>query len=89
VLAAPQYRPNFVGADLRTLFEVHTAPHEGPDGCWISGDRAARVEGNQLELDDRGAIGIDAVRAACAAVWVAHDAGVQVDPSSVPEFDVS
>jgi ribonucleotide monophosphatase NagD (HAD superfamily) len=88
VLAEPAYRPNFIGADLRTLFESHLAPHEGPDGWWISGDRSARVEGHKLELDSRGAVGIDAVRAACAAVWSAVDAGHHVDPSSIPEFDV-
>lgn len=86
VLAKPEYRPTFVGADLRTLFETHVAPHEGPDGWWISGDRSARVEGNRLELDSRGPHGIEIVRAACAAVWAAEDAGVPVDPNSVPEF---
>jgi len=86
VLAKPEYRPSFVGADLRTLFETHVAPHEGPDDWWLSGDRAARVVGNRLELDSRGPHGIDAVRAACAAVWSAAEAGVAVDPASVPEF---
>jgi len=87
VLAKPEYRPSFVGADLRTLFETHIAPHEGPDGWWISGDRSARVVApGQLELDSRGPHGIDIVRAACAAVWAAEDAGVPVDPNSIPEF---
>jgi len=89
VLAKPEYRPNYVGADLRTLFETHVAPQEGPDGWWISGERAARINGDRkLELDSQGAVGIDAVRAACAAVWSAKDAGFQVDPDSVPDFAV-
>jgi len=85
-LAKPEYRPNFVGFDLRALFETHVAPQEGPDGWWISGDRVARVEDGRLELDSRGPHGIDAVRAACAAVWSAEDAGVKVDPNSIPNF---
>jgi glycerol-1-phosphatase len=87
VLAKPEYRPNFVGADLRTLFETHATPQEGPDGWWISGDRSARVgDDGKLELDSQGAVGVDAVRAACAAVWSAADAGVKVDTGSVPDF---
>jgi HAD superfamily hydrolase (TIGR01450 family) len=87
VLAKPEYRPSFIGADLRTLFETHVAPQEGPDGWWVSGQRSARVSDNgELELDAQGAVGIDVVRAACAAAWAAADAGVEVNPASVPEF---
>ncbi|MCL1799903.1 MAG: HAD-IIA family hydrolase [Promicromonosporaceae bacterium] len=88
VLAKPTYRPDFIGADLRALFETHLAPEEGPDNWWVSGGRAARVEGNQLELDSRGPVGVDILRAACAAVWSAVDAGVEVASSSIPEFQL-
>jgi len=88
VLAPPSCRPDYVGADLRTIFEVHHAPHEGPDNWWLSGDRGARVVNNRLELDGQGATGIDAVRAACAAVWNATDHGIEVNPDSIPEFSV-
>jgi len=87
VLAEPTYRPSFVGADLRTLFEVHHAPTEGPDGWWVAGGRSARVhDDGTLELDSQGPTGIDAVRAACAAVWAAADAGIKIKEQSIPEF---
>ena len=87
VLAQPEYRPNYIGADLRTLFETHVAPQEGPSGWWVSAGRAARVtDDGKLELDSQGPNGIDAVRAACAAVWAAADAGIQTDSTTVPEF---
>jgi len=86
VLAPPSCRPDYVGADLRTIFETHHAPQEGPDNWWLSGDRGARVVNNRLELDGQGATGIDAIRAACAAVWNATDHGIKVDNASIPEF---
>jgi len=86
VLAPPEYRPDYIGSDLRTIFDTHTAPKESPDNWWLSGSRGARVVGDKLELDGEGPSGIDAVRAACAAVWNATDSGIKVDPTSIPEF---
>ena len=88
VLAPPSCRPDYLGADLRTIFEVHHAPHEGPDNWWISGDRGARISNHRLELDGQGAFGIDVIRAACAAAWNAADHGIAVQPDSVPDFTV-
>ncbi|PZR52552.1 HAD family hydrolase [Xylanimonas oleitrophica] len=86
VLAAPGERPHFIGSDLRSLLEPHPAPVRGADGWWECGERAARVVQGRLEVDRRGTIGIDVVRAACAAAWAAVDAGEALDASAVPEL---
>ncbi|WP_370459462.1 HAD-IIA family hydrolase [Isoptericola sp. BMS4] len=86
VLAEPELRPDFVGADLRSLLEPHPEPEPAADGWWRCGDRAARVTGRTLEIDREGPAGIDVVRAACAAAWEVVDAGGTLDPSSVPEL---
>ena len=86
VMAPPSCRPDYIGADLRCIFDNHFAPHEGPDGWWISGNSGARVEGDRLEIGGANSNGIDAVRASCAAVWNAVDNGIDVDPDSIPEF---
>lgn len=85
VLASPGLRPDFVGADLRSLLEPHPAP-EQEDGWWRCGGRAARVVDDRLELDREGPAGIDLVRAACAAAWDAVDAGTRLDAASVPDL---
>src|SRR5690606_26937570 len=84
VLARPQERPHFLGADLRALHEPHPAP-ERTDGAWRVRDAAARVVDGRLELSG-DLDGVDAVRAACAAVWDAVDEGHEIDPASVPDL---
>ena len=94
VLAQAAERPAFLGADLRSLHEPHPAPHE--EGGWaVCGDGAARVVAGGLELREAGAavdgaaaVGIDVVRAACAAAWAAADAGAALAPDRVPELVV-
>jgi len=86
VVAEPGLRPDFLGADLRSLLEPHPAPTEAADGWWECGGRAARVVDGMLELDRQGPSGIDVVRAACAAAWDAVDSGAGLDGSSVPEL---
>lgn len=86
VVAEPGLRPDFLGADLRSLLEPHPAPTEAADGWWECGGRAARVVDGRLELDRQGPSGIDVVRAACAAAWDAVDSGAGLDGSSVPEL---
>lgn len=88
VLAVPAERPSFLGADLRSLLEPHTAPVLD-DGWWTCGGRAARIVQGRLELDDRaGTTAIDRTRAACAAAWSAVDAGHAFEPMSVPDLPV-
>lgn len=84
VLAAPGERPTFVSVDLRGLLEPHPAPAAASDGWWVCGARAARVDGGELQLDARGSVDIDLVRAACGAAWSAADAGRPVRPEAVP-----
>lgn len=84
VLAEPGQRPTFLGADLRSLHQRHPGPQRDAAGWWRCGEAAARVVAGRLEL--RPQSGIDAVRAACAAVWTAGAEGVDVDPTSVPEL---
>ena len=86
VLAQPGLRPDYLGADLRSLLEPHPVPAAMGDGWWDCAGRAARVVDGMLELDRDGAQGIDVIRAACAAVWEAVDSGADVDHSTVPEL---
>lgn len=88
VLAPPEFRPDFIGADLLSLITPHPAPALGPNGWWECNGRRARVHDDALELDDQGAHGIDIVRAACAAAWASADGGHPADPATVPEFTV-
>ncbi|WP_446719683.1 HAD-IIA family hydrolase [Isoptericola sp. F-RaC21] len=86
VLAEPGLRPDFLGRDLRALLEPHPRPEPAGDGWWTCEGRGARVLDGALELDREGPVGIDVVRAACAAAWDAADQGVPVDPATVPEL---
>jgi HAD superfamily hydrolase (TIGR01450 family) len=91
ILAEPRTRPDFVGADLRALHEVHRVPERAEQGWWRLGTSGARVHDGALELvgaRDRGAGGIDTVRCACAAAWAAVDAGERLDADTVPELAV-
>lgn len=84
VLAAPQQRPHLIGTDLRALHEPHPEPRRA-EGWWRCGAAAARVVAGALELDG---VGIDLVRAACAAAWDAVDEGEQLDARTVPDLTV-
>lgn len=70
--AAPHERPSFLGQDLRALLEPHPEPVRDGD-TWACGQ--ARVRAAEGELRVLSGAGIDVVRAACAAAWVAADAG--------------
>ncbi|WP_372594661.1 HAD hydrolase-like protein [Actinotalea sp.] len=86
VLAPPEHRPSYLGADLRSLLVAHRAP-EPVDGWWRCGRARARVSAGVLELD--GPAGsLDLVRAACSAAWEAADRGQPVDPGTVPTLHV-
>ena len=90
ILAAPGERPHLIGADLRSLLVAHPEPQQGSEGWWTVRGASARVLDGRLELG-RGASSsvedeVDVVRAACAAAWAAVDAGVELDPTSVPDL---
>jgi glycerol 3-phosphatase-2 len=86
VLAPPDQRPTFIGADLSTLAEAHPEPSLS-DHWWHVGEARARVTEGQLLLD--GGSEIDRVRAACAAVWAATDAGERVVVETLPHLGVT
>lgn len=90
VLAVAGERPHFIGADLRSLAQVHHAPVQGPDGWWSCGVSRARVVEGRLELavsaGEKDPVNV--VRAACNAAWTFVDAGGVLDPESVPDFAV-
>jgi glycerol 3-phosphatase-2 len=91
VLAVPGERPHFIGADLLSLLEPHPLPERTGDGWWVCRGSAARVVDGCLDLRRPQAPGqdaIDLVRAACSAAWDAVDAGLPLDPGSVPELGV-
>lgn len=95
ILAPAIMRPNFIGADLRSLLEPHEQPvHK--DGWWTCGQAAVRVEGTSLEISTRTFTDglanldlgqeLDIVRAACNAAWTHVDAGLELDAATVPEL---
>ena len=85
VLAARHERPDFLGADLRALLEAHPEPRRLDDDAWRVGHAVARVRAGRLEMSG-DLDGVDAARAACAAVWSVLDDGGAVDPASVPDL---
>jgi len=87
VLAPPEHRPAYIGADLRSLLVAHAAPVRTGES-WTAGASRARVRDGALVLDGPENT-IDAVRAACAAVWDAADHGGVIDPGSVPVLTVT
>ncbi|MBD5787720.1 HAD-IIA family hydrolase [Cellulosimicrobium terreum] len=88
ILAEPALRPHFLGEDLRCLLEPHPAPRQEADGWWRCGSDAARVHGGALDLHVEREVGIDTARAAAAAAWAAVDAGLALDPGTVPDLAV-
>jgi len=90
ILAHAGERPDFIGADLRSLLEPHPLPVQGDEGWWTCREASARVAGDQLELraGSAGSDPVDLVRAACSAAWAHVDAGGSLDPASVPELAV-
>lgn len=85
ILATPDERPRFIGADLSCLAEPHPAPHL-VGSTWYVGGASASVVGDSLIVDGEG---IDALRAACAASWAAADSGILIDAGTIPEFGVA
>lgn len=88
ILAPPGQRPDFIGADLRSLLVPHTAPTRGVGGWWTCGMAAARVADGRIDLDAGGGNGLDMARAACAAAWSAVDSGADLDLAGVPNLSV-
>ena len=86
VLAPPEQRPSFIGADLATLAQAHPVPVR-EDETWIVCEARATVSKNTLHV--QGPPGIDRVRAACAAAWWAADQGQPTDGGNLPDLGVS
>lgn len=96
VVAPAHLRPTFLSTDLRGLHEAHRAPAAAEDGMsWRCGGWVAAYSGGHLRIDNRherssgeGAdtATLDGIRAACAAVWAAADAGLaSPDPAQIHE----
>ncbi|WP_062526399.1 HAD-IIA family hydrolase [Demequina rhizosphaerae] len=83
ILATPDERPSFIGADLSTLAETHPAPFL-VENWWHVREARARVTEGRLVAD--GGTPMDRLRAACAAAWDAADAGAKVDVETLPHF---
>lgn len=89
VLAPLAQRPQYLGADLRSLLEPHPRPERGDDGWWVCRGAAARVRDGGLDVSGEGLDPIDRVRAACAAAWTAVDGdgdAVGLDAARLPAF---
>ena len=86
LFAPKEDRPSFIGADLRTLEEVHPQPVQDGDWWHVGGARAHVVEGRLL-VD--GGSDIDRVRAACCAAWAAIDSGHVLLVETLPHFGVA
>ncbi|MDI2131847.1 HAD-IIA family hydrolase [Yinghuangia seranimata] len=79
--AGPGLRPTYIAADLRALLHELRRPEQSPDGAWTCGAWTARIDDGELALDhhDGADDGLDALRAACAAMWAAADTSTAVD----------
>lgn len=77
LLACPPHRrPDLLGADLGSLFDAHPTPRRDGDGVVTCGQARATVDGSRLDLHGTG---LDALRAACVAVWAQTDVDRPVD----------
>lgn len=86
ILAPPDQRPSFLGADLTCLAQAHPAPQREGDRWHLAGAQAW-IERGALILE--GGAGIDQARVACAAVWDAVDSGTDVAVDDLPEVRVA
>jgi HAD superfamily hydrolase (TIGR01450 family) len=77
LVAVPEQRPTYVSRGLTGLLAAHPAP-TAEDGAWSCGQASAAVDDGVLRVRDAGDP-LDRLRAACAAVWAAADAGHAVD----------
>lgn len=86
VLAPPDQRPSFIGADLTCLALPHPTPTL-KDGAFHVGDARAHVTDGNLVVE--GGSEIDRIRAACVASWAAVDAGQKVVVETLPHLGVT
>lgn len=76
LLAAPDARPTFVAADLRTgLLEPHPPVHRESRAAWRCGGWRCTLVDGRIELIGEGSLE-DAVRAVCVGVWDSDSPGV-------------
>jgi len=85
VLAPPDQRPSFLGADLTSLAEPHPAPQRDGDR-WMVAQAWARVDHGVLDVGD--GTPLDRARAACVAAWDAVDSGHTLAVEALPELEV-
>ena len=81
--AEPRTRPDLVGRDLGALLTEHPAAVAGPGGTGRCGDALVAVHDGAVVVRSPGTDALDLLRAACAAVWPATDAGASLDPGPV------
>ena len=87
MLAPRHLRPTFISRDLRALNEPMPAPRREPDGRWACGRSVAALDADgRVSVSDTDSM--DALRAACCAVWEATDGGVALDAGDLPVFDI-
>lgn len=80
--AAPEERPTYVADDLSGLWTGHPQVTT-TDGWWVCRGTRARVNEGRLEVEGADRVErLDGWRAAAAAVWLALDAGLEVDLGS-------
>ena len=90
ILAPPEHRPSFLGADLTALAMAHPEPQRHGDR-WTVGGASAWVAGGRLHVEAHGdgtPDGLDPARAACAAAWATADYGRDVDVETLPDLGV-
>ena len=95
MVAAPAFRPSFLGLDLRDLNLPHLAAVRDGE-WWVCGSARARVDGATVQAEVGGVVVAldapvrltkDAYRAATAAAWAAQDAGKELVISEVTVVD--
>ncbi|MCH9275851.1 HAD-IIA family hydrolase [Bifidobacterium amazonense] len=86
MLAPAHLRPTYIVKDLRGLLEVQPAVTRNGDGVWTCGNAKATLDKTAGTLTVSDATSLDALRAACDAMWDFADNGGDPEAIALPEF---
>ncbi|RSX53225.1 haloacid dehalogenase [Bifidobacterium goeldii] len=86
MLAPAHLRPTYIVKDLRGLLEAQPAVSQNADGVWQCGDATAELDTVASTLTVSDTSSMNALRAACNAMWDYADHGGNPTAITLPDF---